>query len=277
MIMKIVRMGMVGVAALATSLLAAPVVGDEVEADDEDQETVWGDHAPPFDFLFGNHIDTHLETKLRNDGDLAGKFFIIFTGEVDPDSGLPIARHPRGAMHDEDCAVDDIDCVVGWQVRAKPGEAKFLFHSGVNGNDHPVWAVDRVDIPQPGSFTHFHWIGADSTDPRAEAGEVPPPCDVEMAGQLEGDVAVGTLTLDDGTGTIQWEDASVHIGGGAEDLVCPGWFLEIRAVKSFAFRHGGEVVPVTPRVDNASHLNLLTNYAVVPGITPTRGQDHGSH
>ena len=264
--MEIVRSSMVGVTVLAVSLLAAPAVGDEAE---------WGDHAPPRDFLFGNHIDTHLETKLRNNGELRGRFFIIFTGETDESSGLPIARHPRGAMHDEDCAVDDIDCVVGWRVRAKPGEAKFLLHSGVNGDDHPVWAVDRVNIPQPGSFTHFHWIGADSTDPRAEA--VPSECDVEMAGQLEGVVAEGTLTLDDGFEAIQWENASVHIGGGAEDLVCPGWFLQIVAVRSFAFRHGGELIPLRPGVDNASHLNLLTNYALVPGITPTSEKDDGSH
>jgi hypothetical protein len=53
-------------------------------------------------------------------------------------------------------------------------------------------------------------------------------------------------------------------------MVCPGWFLEIKAVKSFAFRHGGELVPVRERIDNATHLNLLTNTAVVPEITPTR-------
>jgi hypothetical protein len=271
MIMKIARTAMLGALGLAVSLLAAPGLAAK-----DQEETAWGDHGPPFDFLFANHIDTHLETKLGSDGELSGKFFIIFTGEVDESSGLPIARHPRGAMHNEDCAVDDIDCVVGWKLRAKPGEAKFLFHSGVNDNDHPLWAVDRVEIPQPGSFTHFHWISADSTDPRAEAGEIPPLCDVEMAGQLEGDVAVGRLTLDDGSETSQWQNVSVHIGGAAEDVVCPGWFLEIRAVKSFAFRHGGEVVPVNPRIDNASHLNLLTNYAIVPGITPRRGQAHGS-
>ena len=264
--MEIVRPGMIGAAALAVSLLAAPASGGDSE---------WRDHAPPFDFLFGNHIDTHLETKLRNNGELYGRFFIIFTGEVDESSGLPIARHPRGTMHDEDCAVDDIDCVVGWRVRAKPGAAKFLFHSGVNGDDHPVWAVDRTNIPQPGSFTHFHWIGSDSTDPRAET--VPSECDVEMAGELEGVVAQGTLTLDDGGDEVQWKEASVHIGGGAEDLVCPGWFLQIRAVRSFAFQHGGELVPLRRGVDNASHLNLLTNYALVPDITATSTGDHGSH
>ena len=217
--MTVARFGSVAAMGLAVSLFAGPALGDG-------EEQVWQDHASPFDFLFGNHIDTHLETKLGADGELSGRFFIIFTGEIDPVSGLPIARHPRGVGHTEDCAAD-VDCVVGWKLHTKPGKAKFLFHSGVNGNDHPVWAVNRVDIPQSGSFTHFHWIGADSTDPRAATGEVPP--------------------------------------------VCPGWFLEIKAVKSFAFRHGGEVVPVRPRIDNATHLNLLTNYAVVPGITPTSG------
>ena len=48
---------------------------------------------PPYDFLFGNHIDTHQETQLLNDGNLFGLFYIIFTGAIDPGSGLPIARH----------------------------------------------------------------------------------------------------------------------------------------------------------------------------------------
>jgi hypothetical protein len=267
--MKIARIGSVAAMALAVSLFAAPGLGDEGETewlDDEDVEE-WEDHAPPFDFMFGNHIDTHQETKLGSDEELSGAFFIIFTGEIDPISGLPIARHPRGAGHAEDCA-SDVDCIIGWKLRAKQGEATFLFHSGINGNDHPVWAVNRVDIPQPGSFTHFHWIGSDSTDSRAE--QVPEKCDVGMAGELEGDVAEGTLVLNPRTTDGQWEDVDVHLGGGAEGMVCPGWFLEIKAIKSFAFEHGGELVPVRARIDNATHLNLLTNYAVVPGTTSTR-------
>ncbi|MGV7225096.1 MAG: hypothetical protein ACQ9MH_26720 [Nitrospinales bacterium] len=103
--------------------------------------------------------------------------------------------------------------------------------------------VNRVDIPQPGSFTHFHWIGADSDDPRALAAEVPLQCDVDMAGELD---------------------------NNAEDVTCPGWFLEIRTVREFAFEHGGETVPVRPGLDNATHLNLVTNYEEIPGITETR-------
>ena len=202
-------------------------------------------HDAPYDFLFDNHIDPHQQTILRTRRggpvSLFGFFYVIFTGATDPVSGLPVARHPRGAGQNEECGVDDINCVVGWIMRGKPGVAKFLYHSGVNGEDHPVWMVNRVDIPQPRSFTHFHWIGKDSTDPRAL--EVPEECDVDMAGQLD---------------------------NNAENVVCPGWFLEIRAVRRFAFEHGGEMVPVRPGIDNATHLNLVTNYAEVSGITPTR-------
>jgi hypothetical protein len=151
---------------------------------------------------------------------LKGSFYIIFTGETDKVSGLPIAEYPNGSQ----CEEDESDCVVGWKIKAKPGAAKFLYHSGVNGNDHPVWMVDRVDIPQPGSYTHFHWITSTSSDPR-----------------------------------------------GDENIVCPGWFLEIKVgKKKFAFQHGNEVVPVHRGIDNTTHLNLVTNYKADLEIDATR-------
>lgn len=203
-------------------------------------------HEGAFSYLFGNHIDTHQDTKLKLDKNgnvkkLMGRFYIIFTGDTN-DDGVPIARHPRGAGNDEVCGVDSIDCVVGWTIKALPGKAKFLYHKGVNGDDHPVWLVNRVDIPQPGSYTHFHWITSDSTDPRSRS--VPVVCDQKNAGELE--------------------------SMGAANTVCPGWFLQIRAVEEFVFEHGGEKILVTPGVDNATHLNLVTNYAEVWGITGTR-------
>jgi hypothetical protein len=208
---------------------------------------------PPFDFLFGNHIDTHQETRLNNKGELDGFFYIIFTGDTDGASGLPIARHPRGASQNEECDVDAIVCVAGWHISGKLGEAVFLFHNGVNGDDHPVWLVNRVNIPQPGSYTHFHWITNDeeaptqTTDPRADIeGSIPDECNQQNGGQLE--------------------------TAGAADEICPGWFLEIRAVRSFAFDHGGEIIPVYAGDDNATHLNLVTNYqALEEMITETRG------
>ena len=102
--------------------------------------------------------------------------------------------------------------------------------------------VNRVQIPQPGSYTHFHWITSTSNDPRSS--EVPQECEAQSAGALE--------------------------ANGAANMVCPGWFMQITAEESFAFQHGNEIVPVMPGKDNATHLNLLTNYAVVPNITGTR-------
>lgn len=235
-------------------------------------------HQPPYDFLMGNHIDTHLETKLQHDGSLKGRFYIYFTGDIDQASGLPVARHPRGAgEHSEECGVDPIRCVVGWQVRALPAEAVFLYHSGVDGDDHPVWMINsRNGIPQPGSYLHFHWITSLSSDARADT--VPVECDVAMAGMLEGQVVTGELTLDDGANPpFTWNDAVVHVGGGAENLVCPGWLLQLRAIRSFAFEHGGEKISVTPGMDNSTHLNVVTNYAIVPDIVGGHNGAGGGH
>jgi len=235
-------------------------------------------HKAPYNFLMGNHIDTHMESKLKKDGSLKGRLYIIFTGETDEASGLPVARHPRGAgQHNEECGVDPVKCVVGWNVRALPADAAFISHSGVSGDDHPVWMINsRNGIPQPGSYTHFHWITNASTDPRIQSIPVPDACNVNMAGMLEGDVITGLLELDNGTNG-RWPDAKVHIGGGAENIVCPGWLLEITAIREFAFQHGGEKIAVSPGIDNSTHLNIVTNYSIVPGITGGANQGGGGH
>ena len=55
-------------------------------------------HNGAFSFLFGNHIDTHQESKLAIDNNgnvksLKGRFYIIYTGATN-EEGIPIARHP---------------------------------------------------------------------------------------------------------------------------------------------------------------------------------------
>lgn len=219
---------------------------------------------PTFDFLFGNHIDTHQQTNLstvKATGDplgLTGNLLIFFTGGNDPVSGLPLARHPRGAAYSEVCGVGGFVCVTGWVIKGVPGAAKFVSHSGVNGDDHAVWLVNREPdellagvsaIPQPGFKTHFHWISQSSGDPRAAS--VPDACDKNNAGQLQ------------------------TAAPSAINAVCPGWFLHLDAIIDFAFQHGGEVIPVGAGHDNRSHLNILTNYEIAPvlpagSITPTR-------
>lgn len=107
----------------------------------------WRNHAAPFKFLFGNEIDTHQQTRQTRERNLFGFFYIHFTGVVTKD-------HYRVATH-VDCNTTP-DCTVGWTLNGKPVRATFLYHVE---HDHPVFLVNRADIPQPGAFAHFHWLG----------------------------------------------------------------------------------------------------------------------
>lgn len=113
-------------------------------------------------------------------------------------------------------------CIPGWILRGWPATATFLYQN----MDHPVWLTSRSEIPQPGAPSHFHWItsaGTDRrpvTDPRCEATT-----DMELV----------------------------------PGAVCPGWFLELVAVSSFAFEHEGQRILVNPGIDLATHLNIVTS------------------
>jgi hypothetical protein len=108
----------------------------------------WRNHAGTFNFLFGNEIDTHQQTRRTQDRNLFGFFYIQFTGVVTKDL-YRVATHV-------DCNAES-DCTVGWTLNGTPVRAKFLYEVE---NDHPVFLVNRPDIPQPGAFSHFHWLGA---------------------------------------------------------------------------------------------------------------------
>jgi hypothetical protein len=109
----------------------------------------WRNHAPPFNFLFQNEIDGHQQTRQTRDRNLFGFFYIEFTGVVTKD-------HYRVATH-VDCNAAASDCTVGWRLEGKPARAQFLYQTG---DDHPVFLVERSRIPQPGAFSHFHWLGS---------------------------------------------------------------------------------------------------------------------
>ena len=224
----------------------------------------WNDHRFPYTFLFGNHIDTHQETRLNKDGSLDGFFYVVHLDQDDDgmldtaDDGTPIKRHCTMAEHYPDCEV-------GWHIRAVPCieeinecTAMFLYHK----HDHPVWLIgphmrtkdgetflsgSRAPIPQPGSPSHVHWLteGAEHNDhwmPSSLAEleallgvdiQVPEECNVAMARNLT-------------TGVI-----------------CPVYFMEIRAVDTFYFHHGGENIPVRPGIDLSTHINFVTSYVAV--------------
>jgi len=163
----------------------------------------WKDHAAPFDFFFGNHIDTHQQTRLNNDETVFGFLYITYTGEVN-DEGVRVAEHC-------DESTPAAECVPGWTVRGVPGQAEFKFHT----TDHPVWLVlSRADIPQPGAYVHFHWLGS----PNAPDGL-------------------------------------------AEGQTYEGYFLELQAIGSFVFLHGGQEIPVRPGLDVSTHVNILGSFS----------------
>lgn len=230
----------------------------------------WRDHALPYTFLFGNHIDTHQQTRLNRDGSLDGFFYVVHLdqdgdGLLDTaDDGTPIKRHCTKPEHYPGCEV-------GWYIRAVPCikeinecTAMFLYHK----HDHPVWLVgpylrtmdgetflsgSRAPIPQPGSPGHVHWLteGSDHDGTFMDSSladlealldvdiEVPEECNVAMAAKLT-------------TGVI-----------------CPVYFLQIRAVDTFYFHHGGENIPVSPGIDLSTHINYVTSYVAVD--VPTDG------
>ncbi len=117
----------------------------------------WRDHAHPFDFLFGNHIDTHQQGKTLGNGGYTGFFYIKFTGTVTED-GVPIATHGN-------CSLTPDECTVGWRLHGVPVQAMLMAHGH---GQHPTWCVDPADLPAQPGFSHFHWFG-----PPAHAHDIP--------------------------------------------------------------------------------------------------------
>jgi hypothetical protein len=107
----------------------------------------WRNHQAPFDFVFGNEIDMHQQTRQTRDGSLFGFFYVRYTGAVTKDR-YRVATHADCNMHP--------DCTAGWTLNGKPASAVFLYHAAP---DHPIYLVNRQDIPQPGAHSHFHPIG----------------------------------------------------------------------------------------------------------------------
>ncbi len=174
----------------------------------------WNNHAEPYDFLFGNDIDTHQQTQQLQDGSLSGFFYIGFTGVVTKD-GYRVATHV-------DCNTT-ASCTVGWTLRGQPRTAAFLYQVD---NDLPVFLVNRLDIPEPGAYAHFHWLDY--------AGTLPP-VDLSVPGYLLQLSAVDTFCF-------------FHDPVEAEN-----------ARKSKTCRNNGGIA-VNVGIDIATHLNIVTSY-----------------
>lgn len=108
----------------------------------------WNDHAAPYDYLFGNHMDTHQQSQEMGKDQLGGFFYIKFTGnEV---NGVPEAMHA-------DCGKEAADCTVGWKLKGVYVAEATLYENPEHG--HPIWCIEPDDMPQAPGYTHFHWEG----------------------------------------------------------------------------------------------------------------------
>src|SRR5262245_59804793 len=94
---------------LCSIVLATCVLGNKAIAGGG--TPAWSGHAAPLTFLFGNDFDTHQQSQIRDNGDLAGALYIHYTGVVTSD-GLRVASHA-------DCN-SVADCSVGWTMLGKP-------------------------------------------------------------------------------------------------------------------------------------------------------------
>ncbi len=110
---------------------------------DDNSGYPWQDHKKaPFDFEFGNMIDTHQQSKLKKEK-LQGFIYIYYTGEY-TENGIPIARKA-------DCYIEE--CSVGWVIKGIPYQATLV-------NKGPrVWQIDPASLPKEPGYTHFHWVG----------------------------------------------------------------------------------------------------------------------
>jgi hypothetical protein len=172
----------------------------------------WNNHAAPYTFLFGNEIDTHQQTRRITSGDLFGYFYISFTGVVTTDR-YRVATHL-------DCNANP--CTVGWTLDGKRSTATLLYQVE---SDHPVFLVNRLDIPEPGAYAHFHWLDGD-----------PAPGDSKNGFLLQ-------LTA---------VDTFCFIHHGADS-----------ATSSKSCRNNGGIA-VNKGIDIATHLNIVTSYPANP-------------
>jgi hypothetical protein len=93
-------------------------------------------------------------------------------------------------------------------------------------NDHPVFLVNRLDIPEPGAYAHFHWLDY--------AGSLPP-VNLGVPGYLLQLSAVDTFCF-------------IHDLAEANT-----------ARKSKTCRDNGGIA-VNLGIDIATHLNIVTSH-----------------
>ena len=126
---------------LLLAFSASIAVADET---DLDGEYLWNHHQAPYDYKFGNMIDSHQQSFVDKNGTrLKGFIYIHIIPGQDYAEGIPTADKAH-------CKTQP--CTVGWLVKGVKVEAKLMKKSP------RIWLVNPGDIPNEPGYTHFHWI-----------------------------------------------------------------------------------------------------------------------
>ncbi len=111
---------------------------------DLDGEYPWNHHQAPYDYKFGNMIDSHQQSIINKDGTrLKGFIYIHIIPGQDYAVGIPTADKAH-------CKTQP--CMVGWVVKGVKVSAT-LMKKGPR-----IWLVDPGDIPKEAGYSHFHWV-----------------------------------------------------------------------------------------------------------------------
>ncbi len=120
----------------------------------------WKDHAAPYNFLFGNHIDTHQQSQKLAGGQLQGILYIRYTGETI--DGIPVAEHT-------DCSMDPAACVAGWVFQGVPAQAAVV---SMDEMGMPRFCASAAILRKLVGFSHFHWLGEPMMDMDLLVGQI---------------------------------------------------------------------------------------------------------
>jgi len=124
-------------------LLAVSATIVFADASDLDGEYPWKHHAAPYDYKFGNMIDSHQQSFVDKTGNQLKGFIYIHNTNDDYAPGIPTADKAH---------CKNQPCMVGWLIKGVKVSAT-LMKKGPR-----IWLVDPNDLPKEKGYTHFHWI-----------------------------------------------------------------------------------------------------------------------
>lgn len=142
---------------LLVILLIVSVSIVSADETDLDGDYLWNHHQAPFDYTFGNMIDSHQRSNVNNNETKISGFIYIHDIENDYDEGIPTT---------EKAHCNTQSCMVGWVIKGIKIEATLV------SKGPRIWLVNEDDLPKEPGYTHFHWIGLPKSPHDLQLGEI---------------------------------------------------------------------------------------------------------